>query len=36
MSMSLVTAVFLCAVAIAVGIALVTYGFRRTSRGGKK
>ena len=36
MSMSLVTSVLLCFIAIAMGIALIAYGFRRGDRRGKK
>lgn len=36
MSMSLVTSVLLCVVAIVVGIALIAYGFRGVRGGGGK
>ena len=36
MSMSLVTSVLLCVIAIAMGIALITYGVRRSNGRGKK
>ncbi len=36
MSMSLVTSVLLSVIAVGMGIALIAYGFRRSSGGGKK